>query len=318
MDNNFQDCFDKCKESFEKYIEQKKAYIVFQEANNRAQKIMNALLMAYSTAQRTFDKISEKKFDCKKKEEVFSGLGKKIESYFNEVDTGKKEYSWECFGCKLHEWRTSLINAFQDQFEYSVTVGQAQKIINMTFKFLYCLFQGEQDYDKYFQYCHMPLDSYTLAWFRKILLDEGVRNNYKNQESCFTWGKQGCATFTVKTQKSIIKFDHNTSWSSIENDELYRVIQNIIHNYLGNSPSHFLYDKIPLDGNSLKSEFIIWPYMKVERTINEIVEAIDVLDIDFSVINQDVFQKKSKSLLKNRDKLEKRLKKIIDLIKETP
>lgn len=43
--------------------------------------------------------------------------------------------------------------------------GKAQKIINMTFKYLYCMLPEKRDF---FTYCHMPLDSYTLEWYYHI------------------------------------------------------------------------------------------------------------------------------------------------------
>ncbi len=42
--------------------------------------------------------------------------------------------------------------------------GKAQKTVNMTFKYLYCL-RPEDVQRGWFRYCHMPLDTYTLSWF---------------------------------------------------------------------------------------------------------------------------------------------------------
>ena len=41
--------------------------------------------------------------------------------------------------------------------------GKAQKVINMTFKYLYC-FDDAEKFEDYFRFCHMPIDSYTLNW----------------------------------------------------------------------------------------------------------------------------------------------------------
>ena len=41
--------------------------------------------------------------------------------------------------------------------------GKAQKVINMSFKYLYC-FDDATSYLPHFTYCHMPIDSYTLNW----------------------------------------------------------------------------------------------------------------------------------------------------------
>ena len=43
--------------------------------------------------------------------------------------------------------------------------GLAQKFVNMTFKYLYCM--EYQPQSPIYKYCHMPLDKYTLRWFYK-------------------------------------------------------------------------------------------------------------------------------------------------------
>jgi len=50
------------------------------------------------------------------------------------------------------------------------TYGKAQKIVNMTFKYLYaycCVNPSEIKNEKCFEFCHMPLDSFTLEWFSR-------------------------------------------------------------------------------------------------------------------------------------------------------
>ncbi len=50
--------------------------------------------------------------------------------------------------------------------------GKSQKIVNMTFKHMYCLLAFEDDltiskYESFFEHCHMPLDSYIITWFKR-------------------------------------------------------------------------------------------------------------------------------------------------------
>ena len=47
-----------------------------------------------------------------------------------------------------------------------VCYGKAQKIVNITLKCCYCL-DGAWDREDYFTYCHVPLDSFTLNWYKK-------------------------------------------------------------------------------------------------------------------------------------------------------
>lgn len=81
-----------------------------------------------------------------------------------------------------------------------LTYGQAQKIINMAFKYYYCCDDAPDDYK--FYDCHMPLDRYTLAWVKDIT---GV---------------------------------HLSAWSKIDNYEIYLSIQTEIAKYLKNNTSN--------------------------------------------------------------------------------
>ncbi len=50
--------------------------------------------------------------------------------------------------------------------------GKSQKIVNMTFKHMYCLLAFGDDvivskYEALFEHCHMPLDSYIITWFKR-------------------------------------------------------------------------------------------------------------------------------------------------------
>jgi len=59
-----------------------------------------------------------------------------------------------------------ILSVLKEKYE-TVCYGKAQKILNMTFKNLYCTQCGENE--NYFKFCHMPLDSYTLEWiFRNV------------------------------------------------------------------------------------------------------------------------------------------------------
>lgn len=102
-----------------------------------------------------------------------------------------------------------LCSIWHDEFKQSypliATYGKAQKIINMSFKYLFCCDDApgmiiNSHYEKHFRYCHMPLDSYTLEWYKQ-------KNNYKQK---------------------------NYTWSKMEKDE-YSEIQNGIRNNLNSS-----------------------------------------------------------------------------------
>lgn len=55
--------------------------------------------------------------------------------------------------------------------KYGMTYGQAQKIINMTFKYIFCIKNFREKEEK-FEKCHMPLDSIMLEWIVRNI--EGI------------------------------------------------------------------------------------------------------------------------------------------------
>ena len=104
----------------------------------------NAVWQGYLDASRTFYKINTSN------RTAFANLAEKIQGFFE----GKEKFNHEC-------WCSSFINDIKTNNEYECRYGQAQKVVNMTFKYLYCC--DGIDVDK-FADCHMPLDKYTLAW----------------------------------------------------------------------------------------------------------------------------------------------------------
>lgn len=65
-------------------------------------------------------------------------------------------------------WCEDLIKDYES-IGIVITYGHAQKIVNMAFKYLYCLYKRADKLDENmkqkFQDCHMPLDSFSLEWF---------------------------------------------------------------------------------------------------------------------------------------------------------
>lgn len=50
--------------------------------------------------------------------------------------------------------------------KFNTTYGHAQKVLNMTFKYLYCTASYQAEVEKIDQFLHMTLDSYTLRWYK--------------------------------------------------------------------------------------------------------------------------------------------------------
>lgn len=96
--------------------------------------------------------------------------------------------------------------------------GKAQKIVNMTLKYLYC-FDDAASRDAWFAHCHMPIDSIISEWWK----DEGVT-------SC------------------------TITWTRLSEDE-YRFFTNLARNWCEGHP---LTEGGETDARSLDLELVAW------------------------------------------------------------
>lgn len=55
-------------------------------------------------------------------------------------------------------------------FSFTMTCGRAQKVLNMTFKYLYCTVAYQKDVEKILPFLHMTLDGYTLRWYKEVVI----------------------------------------------------------------------------------------------------------------------------------------------------
>lgn len=105
----------------------------------------------------------------------------------------------------------------------------------MTFKYLYC-FQGSEEKEDWFKYCHMPIDSYVLKWYGGLSGSEET-------------------------------IPGNMAWSKLDEGK-YDVIQNTILQHLKNGNAEYnscILPKIPL-----QADFIIWPEEKRRVMLKEL------------------------------------------------
>lgn len=110
----------------------------------------------------------------------------------------------------------------------NIKYGKAQKIVNMTCKYL-MLFSDASDYQKVFQQCEMPLDSKILEYYNNTIVTS--LNESKNSKI------QRC----------------NTAWSNLEYDE-YEDIQKNIKEFCESNKN----TDLNLTGFPLIDEFTIW------------------------------------------------------------
>lgn len=97
--------------------------------------------------------------------------------------------------------------------------GKAQKVINMTFKYLSC-FDDASVCKDHFAFCHMPIDSVILAWCRAHCDISGT-----------------------------------VSWSNIHDFEYY-AFQNFMRNWLAAHAENPVSSSLP--EKPLEAEFVIW------------------------------------------------------------
>ena len=118
----------------------------------------------------------------------------------------KDEKSFDCWHKKQCENFYTKFNKITTGDVRSIGFGKAQKIINVSFKYIYCL-KGADRYADKFEHCHMILDRYTYS--------EGF---YKQEVIPY-----------IKLRKTSL-----TSWSNLSYDE-YIIIQSNIRNFLKKS-----------------------------------------------------------------------------------
>lgn len=110
----------------------------------------NAVWQGYLDASRTFHGIE----GTDKNKGAFLNLAKSIQSYF------KDDKSFD-----HNRWCKTFIADIKEYNHYEARYGQAQKVINMAFKYLFCCDNFDEQTRIKFDSCHMPLDQYTLAWY---------------------------------------------------------------------------------------------------------------------------------------------------------
>ena len=92
-----------------------------------------------------------------------------------------------------------------------MTYGQAQKIINMAFKYLYCC-KHDSKMEERFKTCHMPLDSFSLEWFKRKFKEK----IFSNPDSYSENNKELPESLFTKKGEKKLKAESIGSWSSMQ------------------------------------------------------------------------------------------------------
>lgn len=158
-----------------------------------------AVFLAYNDAKRTMTGISKRKNE---REDALSAIKSELIKYFSEEKAPDSEPAFDVF----HEL---LCQKWYQMFEDSEigTYGKAQKIVNMSFKYLFCCEDARTKYKDHFKYCHMPLDSFTLEWYKREIIPEKVA----------VWSNLDLSSYRI-IQDNIRKYVNKTGNTPLEQE----------------------------------------------------------------------------------------------------
>ena len=187
--------------------------------------------------------------------------------YFFPVPKSDNQYMDET---SFDDWHKEMCEEFlaviEPKYQDGLKYGKAQKIVNMTFKNAYCLQHNgikEDKFEKYFEHCHMPLDSIILEWVKRTqawLCSKDAENNdckkKKAETLCSTripsWSKMNyeeCPGFLTSDGKPYYG---------------YKDIQNAIFEYFNKYVEKNTATKHLKGCTPLQAEFFVWKYMQLE------------------------------------------------------
>ena len=182
------------------------------------------------------------------------------------------------------KWHYKMCSIFCDSIKEAeirsiVPYGKAQKIVNMTMKTIYCLEGAEaKNAAGYFTYCHMPLDSIILEWFRRYVVRDWF-NQIKDGRVPLQYGTEGgplpkWSNLEFKEGSLAIDFNgYKEKSNQLASDGKYHymLFVQVIREYFKQPNAKNRYDGLtPLEG-----EFYIWQETQLELA----AEALYSLDI---------------------------------------
>lgn len=141
--------------------------------------IEHSVLKAYPDMQlRTLGGLGNVKGVLKRsaKEEIVSTLAEKIFDYLHN-DSIVNFDRWHSSVCK------DIANIFGKHTGFVLAFGKTQKLVNMSFKYVYCLDDACRIIHKFYD-CHMALDSVILTWFKKQTFGGVSANNWSSMTEC--------------------------------------------------------------------------------------------------------------------------------------
>ena len=234
--------------------------------------------------------------------------------YFFPVPKSDNQYMDET---SFDQWHKEMCEEFlaviEPKYQDGLKYGKAQKIVNMTFKNTYCLQHNgikEDKFEKYFEHCHMPLDSIILEWVKRTqawLCSKDAENNdckkKKAETLCSTripsWSKMNyeeCPGFLTSDGKPYYG---------------YKDIQNAIFEYFNKYVEKNTATKHLKGCTPLQAEFFVWKYMQLELAAEGVYnQFLSFEDLDNTEIKTKKAKYRNKTINEKIADLQKKLKNI--------
>ena len=234
--------------------------------------------------------------------------------YFFPVPKSDNQYMDET---SFDQWHKEMCEEFlaviEPKYQDGLKYGKAQKIVNMTFKNAYCLQHNgikEDKFEKYFEHCHMPLDSIILEWVKRTqawLCSKDAENNdckkKKAETLCSTripsWSKMNyeeCPGFLTSDGKPYYG---------------YKDIQNAIFEYFNKYVEKNTATKHLKGCTPLQAEFFVWKYMQLELAAEGVYnQFLSFEDLDNTERQTKKEEYRNKTINEKIADLQKKLKNI--------
>jgi len=156
-----------------------------------------------------------------------------------------------------HEMCEIFLKVIGPKYQGGLNYGKAQKIVNMTFKNVYCL-KGLHNSEEYYRWCHMPLDSITLEWVGRTQTSiKEEESNYLRKGRIPSWSKMNYE------EKNSFKNSEGKCYYS------YKEIQKAIFTYFAEYVEKNPATKYLKGCTPFQAEFFVWQYMQLELSAEE-------------------------------------------------
>lgn len=192
-------------------------------------------------------------------------------------------------------WHNQMCELFMSEMQEhkiraEVKYGKAQKIVNMSMKTIFCLNGADQKAEEgYFDFCHMPLDSITINWFREYVAERWFNLHKKRNERIKISLEGGplpkWSSLTFAAADTYANYCNKINQYSKQTPYDYMFFVTMIREYFKQPSTINFYDGL----TPFEAEFYIWAEMQYEMAAETLLkqDLIEKLqsNVDISVNN---------------------------------